>query len=267
MATTQESLAVTQNPGQDNGFLTEERIAAAKAELRETDGEPLDSPWHRANINLLIEAVLWHRRGRKDYYVGGNMFIYYGKTQSRKGPYRGPDFFLVEGVDGNRERSYWWVFEEDGKYPNVIIELLSPTTEKEDKTTKKDIYEQTFRTPEYFWYHPDTKEFAGWRLGNGNYEPITPNEKGRLWSAQLGLWLGTWEGIYQERHATWLRFFDPEGNVVLMDSEFESLRADAEKQRADELRQRANEAKRRAESLEAEITKLQALLKEKGIQP
>ena len=29
-----------------------------KADLPETDGEPLDSPWHRAAINLLIESIL-----------------------------------------------------------------------------------------------------------------------------------------------------------------------------------------------------------------
>jgi len=34
-----------------NGELTEEYIAAVKAELRETDEEPLESPWHRACIN------------------------------------------------------------------------------------------------------------------------------------------------------------------------------------------------------------------------
>ena len=36
--------------------LTEEAIKAARAELVETDGEPLESPWHRATINLLIDV-------------------------------------------------------------------------------------------------------------------------------------------------------------------------------------------------------------------
>jgi Uma2 family endonuclease len=256
-------------------ILTEAQIAAIRAGLRETDGVPLDSPWHRMNMNLLIDVLVWHRRGRKDYYVGGDMFIYYERVPSRKGSsFRGPDFFVVEGVDGSRERKFWWVVDENDRLPDVIVELLSPTTEKEDKTTKKDIYEQVFRTAEYFWYNPDTKELAGWRLVNGKYESIGPDENGRLWSEQLGLWLGTWEGFFQEKHATWLRFFDSGGNPVLTKAEFESVRAEAEKRRADEEierakkeRQRAEEEKQRADILEAELKKLQALLKEKGIQP
>ena len=50
-------------------------------------------------------------------------------------------------------------------YPDVIIELLSPTTAKEDRTTKKRIYEQTFHTSEYYLYDPDTQQLEGWRLG------------------------------------------------------------------------------------------------------
>src|SRR5688572_6664925 len=41
------------------------------------DGTPMESPWHRAGTNLLIESITYHWRDRDDYYVGGNMFIYY----------------------------------------------------------------------------------------------------------------------------------------------------------------------------------------------
>ena len=75
--------------------LTEEIIEAAKAELVETDGEPLKVPGTAA-INLLIDVVVWLFRGRNDYFVGGNMFVYFGKQQARQRYYRGPDFFFVK---------------------------------------------------------------------------------------------------------------------------------------------------------------------------
>src|SRR5207253_10502726 len=98
--------------------------------------------------------------------------------------------------------------------PNLIIELLSPSTAEEDLTTKKDVYEQTFRTPEYYCYDPETRKLDGWRLDDGVYQAISPNDKGRLWSEQLKLWLGTWSGPYLNRDTIWLRFYTPDGILV-----------------------------------------------------
>jgi len=74
----------------------------------------------------------------------------------------------------------------------VIIELLSQSTADEDLTVKKDIYEQTFRTPEYYCYDPETLTLSGWRLNHEHYQPIAPNDQGWLWCEQLKLWLGVW---------------------------------------------------------------------------
>lgn len=109
----------------------------------------MQSSWYRAEINLLIESLKYYWRGCTDFYAGGNMFICYCIEQTRTRNYRGPDFFVVVGVDGTRMRKAWVVWEE-GRYPGVIIELLSPTTAQADKTVKKQLYEQTFRMPEYF---------------------------------------------------------------------------------------------------------------------
>jgi Uma2 family endonuclease len=240
--------------------LTEETIEAVKAELRETDGEPLESPWHRAAINLMIDVVLWRRRGQTNFFVGGNMFIYYSRTQARRWDYKGPDFFFVNDVDGTRERLYWWTFEEDGKFPNLIMELLSPTTAVGDRTTKKDLYERTFQTPEYLCYDPETRKLDGWRLQDGRYRPITPNDKGWLWSQELEAWVGTWEGVYLGNRGSWPRFFDSDGNLM-------PTEAEDEKRRAEEAWQRAEQERQRAEALQAQLNELQALLKEKGITP
>jgi Uma2 family endonuclease len=183
--------------------------------LTETDGEPLESAWHRAQINLLIDVVTYWFRDRDDYYVDGNMFIYFSEQQVRDRDYRGPDFFYVAGVSRKPLRPYWAVWQEGGRYPDVIIELLSPTTADEDRTTKKVLYERTFRTPEYVCYDPHEPKLEGWRLGGRRrYRAITPDARGWLWLEELELWLGSWSGEYQGAEEVWLRFYDAEGRLV-----------------------------------------------------
>lgn len=114
------------------------------------DGEPLESNRHRIAMNALIRLMLVAKSGRTDYFTSGNMFIYYSSEQARNRDFRGPDFFVVLNVDGTRERLGWVVWEENGRYPDVIVELMSPSTAAVDLGVKKDIYEQIFRTPDYF---------------------------------------------------------------------------------------------------------------------
>jgi Uma2 family endonuclease len=49
-----------------------------------------------------------------------------------------------------------------------------------DSTAKKALYEGFFHTPEYFWFSPETLEFAGFHLVDGRYTPIVPDAAGRL---------------------------------------------------------------------------------------
>src|SRR5271166_1434507 len=90
--------------------------------LPEEDSVPLESDWHRLAMTLLIELVSLHLKGREDYFVGGNMFIYFSAQQVRNQDFRGPDFFFVWEVPLNPPRQSWIVWEEGGKYPDVIIE-------------------------------------------------------------------------------------------------------------------------------------------------
>jgi Uma2 family endonuclease len=214
-------------------------VPAPPTNLPETDEQPLESRWHRACINLLIETVEVRLAGRKDFYAGGNMFIYYSARQVRHRDYSGPDFFFVqgEGVDHDRPRQYWAIWDENARFPDVIIELLSPTTAEADRTTKKTLYERTFRTPEYILYDPDTQTLEGWRLVKRRYRRIKPNDRGRLWSEELELWVGTWPGDFQGHADLWLRFFDTDGNIVPTLGELERQRAEAAEAEVARLRQ------------------------------
>ncbi|MEH2422479.1 MAG: Uma2 family endonuclease, partial [Nostoc sp.] len=111
----------------------------------------------------------------------------------------------------------------------IIIEILSASTGDTDKGLKKQIYQEIFRTPDYFWFDPETLEFSGYHLLDGKYQPLEPNPQGWLWSQQLGLYLG----VYQEN----LRFYTPEGELVPTPEEV----AQHQKQRSDRLAARLRE--------------------------
>ena len=111
------------------------------------------------------------------------------------------------------------------------------STAEVDRTTKKTLYQNTFRTPEYFWFDPETLEFVGFSLNRGHYQPIQPNQQGLLWSEQLQLLLGV--------HENKLRFFHSEGRLV----------ATPEESALTEQRQRLI-AEERAERLAAKLREL-----------
>jgi hypothetical protein len=98
----------------------------------------------------------------------------------------------------------------------------------------------------------------GWRLGpKGRYRKVETDDRGWLWCEQLELWLGTWEGSYLEFPGVYPRFFDREGNLVLIAREDEKLRADAQAQRADAEKQRADAAEAELARLKAKLTELE----------
>jgi Uma2 family endonuclease len=190
-----------------------------------SDEPPLETDLHRLQMTLLIQCLEWLWQNRNDFYASGNLTIYYSPRQRKSENFRGPDFFVVLGTE-RKPRKSWVVWEEDGKYPNLIIEILSDSTGDTDKGLKKQIYQDIFRTPDYFWFDPETLEFSGYHLLDGKYQSLEPNPQGWLWSQQLGLYLG----VYQEK----LRFFTPEGKLVSTPEEV-AQQAEQEKQRSDRL--------------------------------
>ncbi len=236
------------------------------SDLPYSDGEPLESNWHRDAMNFLIELIRVLFHGRTDYFVGGDMFIYFSSQQARNRDFRGPDVYLVKDVDGTHDRLSWIAWEENGRLPDFIVELTSQSTAAVDRGVKKDIYERVFHTKEYFIYDPGTQLLEGWRLGPRlHYEPLTPDEHGRLWSQELGVWLGTWRGPFNDHlERVWLRFFKEDGTLVPLFAERERLAMHKEKHRAESEKQRAESEKHRADTLQAELERLKALLAEKG---
>jgi Uma2 family endonuclease len=227
---------------QDTVQSIEENVILPPSNLY-SDEPPLETELHLEEIILLLKCLKWLWRDRTDFYAAGNLTIYFSSKKLKTKDFRGPDFFVVLDTE-QKVRKSWTIWEEDGKYPNLILEILSPTTANTDKDFKKTLYQDTFRTPDYFWFDPETLEFAGFHLVDGKYQALQPNAQGHLWSQQLGLYLGIYQGL--------VRFFTPDGQLVPTPEES----ADQETQRADQETQRADQETQRAERLAAKLREL-----------
>jgi Uma2 family endonuclease len=186
--------------------------APTEDELPSDDGIPMETQRHVLQLQLLMDPLLLHWAERQDVFVGGNMFVYFSPEQVRNRDFRGPDFFVVLNVPRREHKS--WVVWQEGKGPDVVIELLSESTAAMDKGEKKQIYQECLRVPEYFWFDPFSAELAGFALQEGVYQPLVPDAQERLVSQRVGLALVRWEGAYQGVSARWLRWATLEGPLL-----------------------------------------------------
>ncbi len=215
------------------------------------DGIPLESPWHRAAMDVLDDSLAHHRRGRHDYYAGGNMFVYFSPEMVKTYDFRGPDFYVVNGVDGRPYRRSWVAWEEGGRLPDVIVEITSDSTRRIDQVDKLELYSRRLAIPEYFLADPDTRTVVGWRRYNGTVEAIE-DEGGKLWSAQLETYIGgQWEGT-NDRHCIrspmWFpRLFDERGRLIPTLTEAAVAEAERAKQKAAREKENAEREKENAE--------------------
>ncbi len=228
-------------------------------ELPYEDDVPMETNEHRVQMVLLIQSLKLALADRDDFFVGGNMFIYFSETQIKNNSFRGPDVFVVLGTSP-RSRLSWVAWGEGGKLPDVVIELLSNRTRHLDRGEKMQIYSKVWRTPEYFLYDPLSHELEGYRLNSSTleYEPIAPTADGALQCSVLGFGLGVREGVVERFPFRWLRWLDAKGAVLPSPEELAAAtreRAEAEHARAEAEHERAEAALRRVKELEAQLRK------------
>jgi Uma2 family endonuclease len=162
-------------------------------------------------------------------YVSGNMLMFYEEGNNRK--HLAPDVFVVRGVP-KRLRDNYLVWEE-GKGPDLVIEITSKTTRREDQTKKLGLYRDVLRVPEYFQFDP-TEDYLkpsmqGHRLRRGRYVPVEPT-LGRLPALSLGLHL--------ERDGHWLRLFDPQSGRRLLTPAERAAQAEADRRLTEDENER-----------------------------
>ena len=205
------------------------------------DGEPMETPQHHEQMDILIYSLRAFWKKSRKYYIGGNMFLHFDLNRKKK--FRGPDFFLVTDAD-DRQRKSWVVWQEGMRFPDLIIELLSDTTRKTDRGEKKELYQQVFGTSEYYIYDPFSCEFEGYRLSGGRYKTVKPDKERKIYSPVTGLWLIVRDEL--------LRWMTEDGYIL---PTYEEL-SEKERQRAEQAEKYLITEKLRAERLAAKLREL-----------
>lgn len=201
-----------------------------------SDGRPMaETDVHRDGMADLIAMLKIHYEQAPETYVSGNLLMYYVRGDKHR--HVSPDVFVVHGIAKHRRNNY--LVWEEGKGPDVVIELTSTSTREEDRDFKFGLYRDTLRVKEYFLFDPRTEyldpPLEGYRLTRGRYVPIRA-EEGRLPSKVLGLHL--------ERSGTELRLYDPLTRKWLMDGE----EREAARKHAQTGQRREARARRQAEA-------------------
>jgi Uma2 family endonuclease len=162
-----------------------------------------ESPSHFDNLSYLVWQLEMFFVADPLVFVAGNMFVYY--VLGDRNRHLSPDVFVVHRIPKHRipRRRRYLVWEE-GKGPDVVIEVTSASTREEDMDDKMALYREVLRVPEYFLFDPLGEylepRLQGYGLIEGRYQPIA-RVKGRLPSEILGLHLEPMDDL--------LRLWDP----------------------------------------------------------
>ncbi len=223
------------------------------------DGKPMaETEIHRDDMMDLIQTLQYQFAEEPMVCVSGNMLMFYEEGNRRK--HVSPDVFFVRGIPKKQRKNYLiWL---EGKAPDLVIELTSKSTKREDDQKKRVLYRDVLRVFEYFLFDP-TEDYLkpplqGFRLVNDDYVRIELVD-GRLPSEVLGLHL--------ERDGQELRLYDPKRHGRLLKpseqriaaeklAEIAEQRAETEKQRAETEKARAQTAEQLAKARDAENERL-----------
>ncbi|MCI0376164.1 MAG: Uma2 family endonuclease [Gemmataceae bacterium] len=207
-----------------------------------------DTDFHNVAIIQTREA-LEDRYVDENVYIATNIVMYFqeGSPKSR----RDPDVLVAKGVGKHKRRSFR--FWEEKRIPNVLFEMASKKTWRNDVGEKRWLYAR-LGIKDYFIFDPEAKylepTLQGFRLVNGRSVRIKPNPDGTLTCKELGLLL--------RAEGTLLRFIDMKtGQLIPTRSE----RAALEEERADRETERAEKEAERAQKLAAEVEQLKARLR------
>ncbi len=158
-----------------------------EVEYPESDGEPMaESDVHREDLTYLVDALSYHFRDQPEVYVSGNLLVYYeeGNPAARVAP----DVFVVHGVPRGRRRTY--LLWQEGRAPQLVIELTSKSTRQLDEGKKAELYAD-WGVEEYFLFDPLGEylepRLQGRRLRGGKYRRLRPAADGSLRSRVLGM--------------------------------------------------------------------------------
>jgi Uma2 family endonuclease len=110
-----------------------------------------------------------------------------------------PDVFVAFGVRDPATNRTRFVVANENTHPSLVIEVVSPYYRSADREKKVPLYEQA-QVPEYIIIDRRKQrgqtidEVLGYRLVKGRFQPIAPDEDGRIEARTVGLWFSLHQG-------------------------------------------------------------------------
>ncbi|MBD2691021.1 Uma2 family endonuclease [Anabaena catenula] len=236
-------------------------------QLPESDGTFVKNFQEHPQSIIITDSIIQtlqklHPDGQ--FCIGQDCGIYWRETEPPEKGTVAPDWFYVPDVAptlaGKIRRSY--VLWREYIPPLIAIELASGNGNEERDTTplaglqegekpgKFWVYERIIRIPYYAIYEVNNDKLEVYHLVDFSFQKMQPNERGHYPIPPLGVELGLWQGSYLNNpEQLWLRWWDKEGNLLLVGKEEAQLE------------------RLRAEQAEDKAAKLAARLREMGIDP
>ena len=191
------------------------------------DDTPVDN-FASAKQQRLLVSSLYSSLNTTPFLAEANVGIYYNVSQ----PAIVPDVFVSFNV---QVPAAWWekpnrcyLVWNFGKSPEIVVEIVSNRVGHE-LTDKFAIYAQ-MRVSYYVVYDPAQQlgetPLRLYELRGLNYTELTAP-----WLEQVNLGFTLWQGEFEGRHDTWLRWCDRKGTLLLTGDE----QAEQERQRAERL--------------------------------
>ncbi|MBW4695404.1 MAG: Uma2 family endonuclease [Lyngbya sp. HA4199-MV5] len=262
----------------------------------------LPDEFHDLQPQLLSRTLRLSQYATGQFFTGSDLNLYYDSAHPQW--YKRPDWFLSVDVprlyQGDLRRSY--VIWQERRAPFVVVEFLSPGTEKEDlgpyaesataplgtilqtdpllpttaqpvngqaldeKTPAKwTVYEQILRVPYYIVFSRYTDTLRFFQLVGGHYqEQSVDQERPRLWLPELNIGLGLWQGEFEGISRLWLRWYDAQDAWIGTDTEQALEQAEQALERAEQERCAKEQALQRANQAEAQIQQVARNLLQAG---
>ena len=190
--------------------------------------------WLHLYETSIVTSLAFHFVDEPDVTVASEVPV--GPGLPVRDDARIPDLMVVRGGDRElMEEQRGYAIDWQGKAPDFVLEVASPTTGRADYTDKRRDYER-FGVVEYWRFDPSGGEYhdaalAGDRLVDGTYDSIDievlDEDRLRGYSEALGLYV-----CWEERM---LRFFDPLTESYLRSHEEDAGRAETAEARVNEL--------------------------------
>ena len=171
-----------------------------------------------------------------EVFIASDLNLYYDARNHLW--YKRPDWFAVLGASRlyqERDLRLSYVVWQEGIDPTVVVEFLSPGTEKEDlgqtlrevnqPPTKWEVYEKILRIPYYIVFDRYTDNLQVFQNIAARYQEITLT-KPSLWLPSIEFGIGLWQGTFQGIERLWLSWYDSQGNLIPTPAEQERSKAE-----------------------------------------